>query len=89
MPTGEPVYFENGVIVGSTSDTSRVLISPFTTTKGTSLMVIGTLLLVLVVDAVVVNRRRIVRASGRSLAHISFLGMILAIVLILKAGAIL
>lgn len=66
----------------------RVLISPFSTTKGVSLVVVGLLLNVLVFDGLVARRRRIARIGGRTFAHISFLGMILAIVLILKAGQV-
>jgi uncharacterized protein YkwD len=65
-----------------------VLISPFNSTKGISLATVGLLLGVLVVDGVVTNRRRIVRIGGRSFAHLAFLGMILAIALILRAGQI-
>jgi hypothetical protein len=65
-----------------------VLISPFNSTKGVSLATVGLLLGVLVIDGVVTNRRRIVRIGGRSFAHLAFLGMILAIALILKAGQI-
>lgn len=67
---------------------SSVLISPFNSTRGISLATIGILLGVLVVDGVVTARRRIVRIGGRTFAHIAFLGMILAIALILKAGQI-
>ena len=67
---------------------SRVLISPFASTKGISLATVGLLLGVLVVDGVVTSRRRIVRIGGRTFAHLAFLGMILAIALILKAGQI-
>lgn len=67
---------------------ARVLISPFTTTKGVSLAVVGILLAVLIVDGLVVSKRRIARIGGRTFAHIAFLGMILAIALILKAGRI-
>ena len=64
------------------------LISPFQSSKNISLGVLGILLLVLCVDLVVVRRRRIARIGGRTLAHIAFLGMILAVILILKAGQI-
>jgi hypothetical protein len=67
----------------------RVLISPFKTTKGISLTLITTLLAILVIDAVVVNRRKISRTGGRTFAHLAFLGMLLAIVLIARAGQIL
>lgn len=65
-----------------------VLISPFSSTKGISLATVGLLLGVLVVDGVITSRRRIVRIGGRTFAHLAFLGMILAIALILKAGQI-
>ncbi len=66
----------------------RVLISPFVTSKGVSLSIVGILLLVLVVDGVVVSRRRIARIGGRTFAHLAFLGMILTIAVILKAGRV-
>ena len=67
---------------------ASVLISPFTSTKSVSLAVVGLLLLVLSVDLIVVRRRRIMRIGGRTLAHIAYFGMILAVILILKAGQI-
>jgi hypothetical protein len=65
------------------------LLSPFATTKNISLIVITLLLLVLVVDGLIVYKKGVVRIAGRTFAHLSFLGMILAIVIILKAGKIL
>ncbi len=67
---------------------SRLLISPFKTTKGVSLIIVGLLLNVLVYDALIVSKRKIPRLGGRTFAHLSFLGMILAIILILRAGQI-
>jgi len=64
------------------------LISPFTSTKNLSLAIVGILLLVLSVDLIVVRRKRIARIGGRTLAHIAFFGMILAVILILKAGEV-
>jgi hypothetical protein len=51
-------------------------------------LVTGLLLLVLSIDLVVVRKRRIARIGGRTLAHLAFLGMILAVILILRAGQI-
>jgi len=62
--------------------------SPFTITKNVSLAVTGILLLVLSIDLIVVRRKRIARIGGRTLAHLAFLGMILAVILILKAGQV-
>lgn len=70
------------------SGVSRPTSSPFAFTKSLSLGVVGLLLLVLSIDLAVVRRKRITRIGGRTLAHISYLGMILAVILILKAGQI-
>src|SRR3990167_2938475 len=70
-------------------ESPAVLISPFNTTKTVSLAIVALLLGLLVVDGLVTSRRRIARIGGRTFAHLSFLGMILAIVLILRAGQVL
>ena len=67
----------------------QLLISPFETTRGISIATTLVLLLVLVIDGVVIARRNITRIGGRSFAHLAFLGMVLAIILIAKAGEIL
>lgn len=64
------------------------LISPFGTTKSVSLMTVALLLGVLTLDGVLTSRRKIVRIGGRTFAHLAFLGMILAIAILLKAGQI-
>lgn len=69
-------------------DTS-VLISPFNTTRGLSVAIVSLLLFVMAVDYVLTRKRKTARIGGRTFAHISFLGMILIIVLILRAGKIL
>ncbi len=69
-------------------DEARVLVSPFNVTKSVSLGIVGLLLFVLIIDGILVSKRRIARIAGRTFAHIAFLGMILAIALILKAGQI-
>jgi len=66
----------------------RILVSPFNVTKSVSLGIVGILLFVLVLDGFFVSRRRIARIGGRTFAHLAFLGMILAITLILRAGKI-
>jgi len=83
VPTPTPTATPNNEVV-STS----YLASPFDSTKNISLGVVGVLLLVLSIDLIVVRRRRIMRIGGRTLAHIAFLGMVLAVLLILKAGQI-
>lgn len=67
----------------------KVLVSPFSSTKGMSLVTVSLLLLVLVVDGVVIANKKISRIGGRTFAHLAFLGMVLAIILIAQAGQIL
>lgn len=88
-PTLEPVAISEPVESPPPTPLAEVLVSPFNTSKGISLAVVGVLLAVLVIDATITRRRRIRRIGGRTFAHIAYLGMILAIILILKAGQIL
>jgi uncharacterized protein YkwD len=66
-----------------------VLISPFKTTKGISIATISLLMMTFAVDSFLVSKRKIPRIGGRTFAHLAFLGMILAIVVIAQAGQIL
>ena len=67
---------------------NRVLVSPFQMTKNLSMGIVGIILLALSIDLIIIKRRRIARIGGRTLAHIAFLSMILAVILLLKAGRI-
>lgn len=67
----------------------HILISPFNTTKTMSLVTIIVLLAVMGVDAYFVAKRKITRVGGRIFAHLAFLGMVLVLVIIAKAGQIL
>lgn len=89
LPTIEPQDIRNDVVIGSTDPTQQVLVSPFTTTRNISISVVVLLLVVFMVDAFLVSKRRIARIAGRTLAHVIFLGMIFSIILILKSGNIL
>lgn len=90
VTTPAPVFIEQPVVAAQTIDDNegQVLVSPFVATKTLSLVVTGFLLVILVVDAVVISRRRIARVSGRTFAHMAFIGMIIAVALILKAGRV-
>jgi hypothetical protein len=82
VPTQIPVYNQG------TPAASVAFISPFNSTKNLSLLITGLLILVLSIDIIVVRRRRIARIGGRTLAHLAYFGMILAVILILRAGQI-
>ncbi len=66
-----------------------VLISPFQTTKGVSVVTTTILLTVMIIDWAIVSRRKVPRIGGRTFAHLAFMGMILSILLVAKAGEIL
>jgi hypothetical protein len=67
----------------------QLLISPFSSSRGIAGATTMVLLAILVVDGVVLLKRRTPRLGGRTFAHVAFLGMVLAIILIAKAGKIL
>lgn len=85
LPTPTPGVVS---ISQSTIGASLALVSPFSSTRNISLLVTGVLILVLSIDLIVVRSKRIMRIGGRTLAHLAFFGMILAVILILKAGQI-
>lgn len=80
-----PVVIEQ---VTDATGSSATFVSPFSSTKGVSLLTLGLILMLLSIDLIVVKRNKIVRTGGKNLAHIAFLGMILAVILILKAGQV-
>lgn len=64
-------------------------VNPLAISRGVALGLVMFLMTLFVVDAIIITRRNVVRVGGRSFAHISFLGMILAIIIIARAGRIL
>ncbi len=87
VPTASPTPAPTSTPQLATT-TSTSMISPFESTKKVSLAIVGVLLLVLSLDLLIVRRKRIARIGGRTLAHLAFFGMILAVIIILKAGQI-
>lgn len=86
--------FPSPVPVVSTSPTPQevkpeVLISPFYSSRTISIIVALFLILLLSVDVIVVSHRKFARVAGRTFAHLAFFGMVLTILIILKAGQIL
>ncbi len=64
-------------------------LNSFSITKIVSLSILGVLLITLVVDSFIVRKHGVVRVGGRVLAHLSFLGMLLALILVYAGGRIL
>lgn len=68
---------------------SKALISPFQATKNLSLIIGGIFLLVLIADVTIISRRKIIRVSSKTFAHLSFLALVIAAVLVTRSGVIL
>lgn len=93
-PTPEPTYSSEFIASTelspvSTQGSSDFLVSPFDSTRAISLSVVGLLSVATVVDGLMIATRRIPRIAGKSFAHFAFLGMIILIVLVARAGEIL
>lgn len=65
------------------------LLSPFTLTKTVTVFLLGLLFGVLIVDAILVYRKKLVRLSSRNLAHAVFIGILLLLAFSTQQGAIL
>ena len=85
QPTGNPIISSPSPEAAQ----SRILVSPFYASRAVSIAVVFVLIALLSVDVVVVSHRKITRAAGRTFAHLAFFGMVLTIIIILKAGQIL
>lgn len=75
--------------VGQSVSSGKIVISPFWTNKRIFLAFILTLIALLTIDIVVVWHKKVARIAGKSLAHLSFLVMVLSVILFLRAGVIL
>ena len=64
-------------------------ISPFQLTKAVSISLTLILLAVIIIDSIIITRKKIVRLSGKGLAHLVFLGILLILLLSVQPGLIL
>ena len=81
---------ETAIIQASASSaTIPSMLSPFLLTKTISVFILGLIFGALLIDAVFVWRRRIVRLSGKNIAHLVFIGALLLAAIITKQGVIL
>ncbi|MBI4057779.1 hypothetical protein HY405_00435 [Candidatus Microgenomates bacterium] len=86
---GEVSPTPKAAIIRSQPTVIQAARSPFSLEQSMGVGVLGMLLVVLAADAVVVFRRRLVRVSGRTLAHFSFFAGVAIMVLVLQKGNIL
>lgn len=66
-----------------------VLIAPFNTNQTVTVISLSIIALLFVVDSFIVFRKRVTRITGKLTAHLSFLGILLIVSIILSAGKIL
>lgn len=69
--------------------TQPPMLSPFMITKTLAIFLLGLFFGVLVLDAILVYRRKIIRLSSKNIAHLIFIGSLLLAVLLTNVGAIL
>ncbi len=84
----DAIVLDSGVTLSAADEIRGVVISPLNLTKIVSITLASMFLVVLIIDSVITFKKGIVRSTGRSLAHVSFMGMIILVVLIAKAGQI-
>ncbi len=65
------------------------LISSFNLTKAVSISLTLILLTVIVIDSIIITRKKIIRLSGKGLAHLVFLGILLFLLFNIQPGLIL
>ena len=86
----KPVLVETALAKSSNEKTSSLsMLSPFLITKTLAVFLLGLFFGVLALDAFLVYRRKIIRLSGKNLAHLIFIGSLLFAVLLTNVGVIL
>lgn len=81
-----PKIADAGLVL--TGFTNNLAENRFDISKTISLVLLVGMSLLFIVDAFIVGRRSITRISGRSVAHLSFIGMIIIILAIVRSGQI-
>lgn len=69
--------------------TAAPLTSPFALTKSLAVLILGIVLGALILDVILISQKKIVRLSGRNLAHLIFITFLLLAVVLTTQGAIL
>ena len=73
----------------SSDEDSQPLVSPFSLTRNLVVLIIGSLMAVLLLDFYFVTKKGILRLSGRTMAHLSFLLYLLLAIIIIQPGLVL
>ena len=88
--TPEPVPLSRIALAQAQGESkSPPLLSPFMLTKTVAVFLLGLILGVLLLDIILVYQKKIIRLSGKNVAHLIFIGGLLLAVILTTPGAIL
>jgi uncharacterized protein YkwD len=85
----EELALAPATLAQSKGEADQMKVSPFSLTKSITIFLLGIILGVLALDAVLVYRKKVVRLSGRNIAHLIFIGALLLVSILTSPGAIL
>ncbi|MGB9911260.1 MAG: CAP domain-containing protein [Microgenomates group bacterium] len=89
-PLEEKVPYQSVVLArGGNEVPSPPLFSPFLFTKTIALFLLGIILGALIIDGILVAQNKVVRLSGKNLAHLLFIATLLLAIIFTTPGAIL
>jgi len=63
-------------------------LSSFRLTKAVSISLTAVLLAAIIIDTIIITKKKIIRLSGKGVAHLIFLGILLVILLTIKPGLV-
>lgn len=89
VPTSKLAQPQPVSIAGAESKVNQALIDPYVITKAVGISLIVFVAMLILTDLIVLKRRGVFRLSSHHLAHLSFLGITSASVLINKVGEVL
>lgn len=85
----EKIVLAPAALAQEREGTAAPIISPFALTKSLAVLILGVVLGALILDVILISQKKIVRLSGRNLAHLIFVTFLLLAVVLTTQGAIL
>lgn len=85
----EKIVLAPAALAQEKESTASPITSPFALTKSLAVLILGIVLGALILDVFLVYQKKIVRLSGRNLAHLIFITMLLLAAVLTTQGAIL
>lgn len=85
----EPVTDTNGSVAGETSVSHEIVFTPLNLTRAFFLVVVLTIVLTLLYDALVASNRKYERLVGQNFAHVALLLTVAFLIVLFKGGVVL